>query len=477
MNHHAPRRAAALSLSLLLAGAGLAPCFAAAPNRALRPTRLQAIRAQAAPRRPVAAAAARGLSSALPARPAHQPAAAKAPSGIFGILRGAQGRFSTARQPGGAAAQNVLTGLFDGGSRALSAEENSSEGCPGIGPKADPSQPQPEPEPVVEPQPPLDLPIERFLQHAIGEFFGELAPGQVPGVLFANRRERLGVEAAPTEGQMLSNVKESKRTNAEREQITIKLFVAAGAKYDPARAVVKVPDPTRTDEVQLQEVLDWRGRITGKHNVFVFKKGRTDRILVNSGHVDKVSAGDGVIDNWVGTTLAVHLYQTEKDEPTEATRLYITFAREEEGLVGSRFFLESLPADQRARYEADLNYDSIAMKGGGTEIWENNSDEVLVDAADKAVAAANKSRGPQDRLSLVRKTFSGGDSDSSSFRAQGIAATTIASGLDGGIWDVIHSANDNIRAFDLALYKNTYHVALALLRWLDKNPVKAGGSA
>lgn len=313
---------------------------------------------------------------------------------------------------------------------------------------------------------------EDHVRFAIGEYFGVLAPGEEPGVVVSHQ---VWAQGAPGDDEMLGNVKESKKTNPEREAALIRIFVRNGAKYDPATAKVASPDFTRTDEVQLQEVLDRRGRPTGKHNIFVFKKGRNpDRgIIVNSSHNDKVEAGDGVIDNWSGTTLVAHLHKTERDVETEAGRLYIAFAREEEGLLGSQYFLRSLTPQQRAKLEGDVNYDTIAIKGGGTNSWENNSDNVLLEAGDAAVAEANKTRGPQERLELVRDTLNGGDADSSSFRWQRppIPAMTIYSGPEDLLFSIIHSARDNFGAFDFLLYKNTYQVAVALLHWLDAHPL------
>ena len=128
---------------------------------------------------------------------------------------------------------------------------------------------------------------------------------------------------------------------------------------------------------------------------------------------------------------------------------------------------------------ANLNYDTIAIKGGGTNSWENNSDEVLLAAADAAVAEANKTRGGSDKLDLQRAQLNGGDADSSSFRRQRppIPAMTVFSGPEDLIFSIIHSANDTFGAFDFGLYKNTYLVAMALINWLDGRPLAAAAPA
>lgn len=319
--------------------------------------------------------------------------------------------------------------------------------------------------------------VAEYVGAAVSEYFGALAPGQEPGVVVAKKKHS-GIDAAPTDDEMLTNVKSSSRSNPEREKIAIKLFEKGGATYDATASAVKTPDFTRDGQVQVQEVPGWDGSMS--HNIFVVKKGhpkagQPERVIVITSHNDKVDVGDGVIDNWTGTTMVAHLYASIKDVETEATYVFATFAREEEGLVGSKAWVRSLSPAQRAQIEGNVNYDTIAIKGGETNSWENNSDEVLLDAIDQAVAAANAKRGANEQLSLKRAHLDGGDADSSTFRNQRppIPGMTIYSGPEDLVFSIIHSVNDNIGAFDFALYKNTYLVALALISWLDAHPLKA----
>lgn len=322
--------------------------------------------------------------------------------------------------------------------------------------------------------------IVAHIGNAIGEYFGVLPRGQEPGVV-VSKKKRPAVEGAPTDTEMEDNVKASPRTNPEREQIAIRMFEKAGAKYDAKTSAVTTPDFSRDGQVQVQEVKGWGGEAA--HNIFVVKKGRPkngqpERVIVITSHNDKVDVGDGVIDNWTGTTMVAHLYQSIKDKDTEATYIFAAFAREEEGLVGSKTWVRSLSPAQRALIESNINYDTIAIKGGGTNSWDNQSqdigsDEVMLAMADTAVAEANKGRAAGDQLDLKRQSLNGGDADSSTFRRQRppIPAMTIFSGPEELIFSIIHSAADNIGAFDFALYKNTYLVALAIIGWLDAHPV------
>lgn len=312
-----------------------------------------------------------------------------------------------------------------------------------------------------------------FVEHGRREYFGELAPGEEAGVVVSKRAPASSPEAAPGETEMNDNVKLSPKTNREREDAAAALFARGGAAYDPnAPATAKV-DLTRYDTVQFQDA----GR--GKRNVVVVKKGRTDRIVVVGSHNDKVENSGGVIDNWTGTTMVAHLYQTVKDQPTEATIVFIAHAREEEGLIGSRKFVSSLSREELKRVESNINLDTLAIKGGGTLVWDNGdgwaSAKAMLDAAERAVAEENARRSASDRLTLKREPLNGGDADSSSYRDAGVPwYATFFGGSEELIFSIIHSPRDNFGAFSLPIYKETYFVTLAILKYLDLHGIPAG---
>ena len=304
-----------------------------------------------------------------------------------------------------------------------------------------------------------------IVDRGVSEFFGELAPDQEAGVVVA--RPRATVEGvAPTESEMNDNVKLSPKSLHERENASAALFAHGGASYDSATPTTQKVDLTKYDAVQFQDA----GR--GHRNVVVVKKGRTDRVIVVGSHNDKVSVGDGVIDNWTGTTMVAHLYQTLKDVPTEATIVFISHAREEEGLLGSRKFVSSLAPEELKRVESNINIDTLAIKGGGTLVWDNGdgwaSAKEMLDAADRAVAEENAKRPANDQLNLRREPLNGGDADSSSYRDAGVPwYATFFGGSEDLIFSIIHTPRDNFGAFSLPIYRESYFVTLAVLRYLD----------
>ena len=131
-------------------------------------------------------------------------------------------------------------------------------------------------------------------------------------------------------------------TNPERMKFMVDLFKLGGA----------------TDaDIVLQDA----GR--GRNNIIVTIKGKTDRVIVVGGHYDKVSAGLGKIDNGTGATLVANLYQAMHGMQPDATLVFIAFAREEEGLYGSQAYVKSLDKAKRAKIDAMINLDTLAVDG------------------------------------------------------------------------------------------------------------------
>lgn len=284
---------------------------------------------------------------------------------------------------------------------------------------------------------------ESFAESALRRFFPGLKAGEAAAVYKADSGVRpLG---RPTDGQLDASVKLSPLTNPEREAAIRDLFLQAGA------------DPS---EILTQAIpRGWRGG-EQHYNIQVIKRGRSDKILVIGGHHDKVHVGAGTIDNWTGATMVANLYKALRDVETEHTLVFLTFGAEEQGLVGSRHWLSQLPDAERAKIQAMVNLDTLAVDG--TFSWLNNSDRALLDRADRVAAAAG--------LDLERKGLRGGDSDHSSFRRYGIPAMMFFGASENVIWDIIHSQNDTYASFSLPHYVNNYEVALAMLKDLDADP-------
>lgn len=283
-----------------------------------------------------------------------------------------------------------------------------------------------------------------FAARAQELFLGRaLRPGQTLGVAYP-KPAALPEGAVPSDDELNARVARSPLSNAQRQNVMVELFKLGGA----ADADIVLQDAGR-----------------GASNVIVTKKGRTDRVIVVGAHYDKVGGSGGVIDNWTGASMVANLHQVLRDADTEATIVFIAFAREEEGLIGSSKYVRSLSKEQRAKIDCMLNLDTLAVNG--TWAWQGHSTQLLVD---RIVQVARETNHPAAAARL-----SGGDADSSSFRDAGIPAVTVFGASQDVIFDIIHSPNDNMAAFDLAHYKNAYLLMIEVIKSLDARPLGPDG--
>lgn len=274
-----------------------------------------------------------------------------------------------------------------------------------------------------------------FAQIAEKMFHPQLPMGEHAYVVYP--KAEAGIQGVPTDEEMLNEMRKSPLTNSEREKVAIELLMQAGAKRE---------------EIVLQDAGG------GKNNIYVVKKGKSDKIIVLGAHHDKTpTASAGTIDNWTGTTLTANVLQGMMDFQTDATVIYALFAREEEGLKGSAVFLKSLSAQDKAKIVAMVNLDTLAVDG--TYTWANNSDDFLIQLALKVAKAKG--------LKLTNEQLNGGDSDSSTFRRAGILGMTIFGCSEAMIWKILHSKEDTIKHFSLAHYSNTYNVVIELIKELS----------
>lgn len=150
---------------------------------------------------------------------------------------------------------------------------------------------------------------------------------------------------------------------------------------------------------------------TGR-NIIAAKRGASDSVIVLGAHYDSVEVGQGANDNGSGTAVLLELARVLAQKSYKHTLVFIAFDAEEEGLIGSRHYVTSLPDDVRRKIVAMLNFD---MLGGGTG-------PLLLDGegrVGKLVLDAAKELGIQARGFQLG---SGAGSDHASFRSVGIDA-------------------------------------------------------
>jgi len=149
----------------------------------------------------------------------------------------------------------------------------------------------------------------------------------LPNLLFAD-----GTHFALMNPQVIeSHLKALSKDNTEREAIIHKWFTQSGCSGHITEQTVKhVKQP----------------------NLICVLPGRTDRVIIIGAHFDHVAVGEGAVDNWSGAALLPSLYQSLKATPRGHTFVFVAFTAEEQGLVGSHFYVRQMSPRDVARTEA-----------------------------------------------------------------------------------------------------------------------------
>ena len=153
-------------------------------------------------------------------------------------------------------------------------------------------------------------------------------------------------------------------------------------------------------------------------NVICAPAGQSGQRIVIGGHFDFVDTGQGVVDNWTGSSMLPSLFLSLKTVPRRHTFLFIGFTDEEKGMVGSQYYVHSLGKTGLSQISAMVNLDSLGTNP--TKLERDRGDKRLVNAL-AAVAATF-----QLPLNVVN-VHAVGRSDSDSFQDRKIPTINIHS--------------------------------------------------
>lgn len=186
--------------------------------------------------------------------------------------------------------------------------------------------------------------------------------------------------------------------------------------------------------------------------------GKTKSTIVVGAHLDRAEEGAGVVDDWSGASMLPSLYQSIAHEPRTHTFVFLGFAGEEEGLVGSDFYTKSLTRDERKQIVAMVNLECLGI--GKTEVWTSHSEPIFI----RMLMAMAKSMDlPLGGVNVEQV----GTTDSESFAHYGIARMTITA-ITQDTWPLLHTKNDNIKAINPNLYYDSYRLIAPFLVLLDQ---------
>jgi hypothetical protein len=228
-----------------------------------------------------------------------------------------------------------------------------------------------------------------------------------------------------------------KGDDSVRESALLKLFAEAGCQ---SANLSEQPVPHRKPP-----------------NVICVLPGATPAVIVVGAHFDHVSAGEGIVDNWSGASLLPSLFQSLAGSPRNHTFMFVGFTSEEEGLLGSAYYVKHLSKDQLSTIEAMINLDTLGL--GPTEVWASQSAPWLVNGLAVVARSLN--------LPITGMNMNGvGESDEESFIREKVCTITVHS-LTPQTLHVLHRADDNPRAVHFQDYYDTYRLLAAYLAALD----------
>lgn len=118
---------------------------------------------------------------------------------------------------------------------------------------------------------------------------------------------------------------------------------------------------------------------TGYNVIADWPGGDPNDVLMTGAHLDSVTAGPGINDNGSGSAsiLEAALEVARQNlQPAKHLR-FAWWGAEELGLRGSQFYVTNLPAAERAKIKAYLNFDMVGSPNAGYFVYDgDNSDGV-----------------------------------------------------------------------------------------------------
>ncbi|WP_149826085.1 M28 family metallopeptidase [Streptomyces tailanensis] len=185
------------------------------------------------------------------------------------------------------------------------------------------------------------------------------APAAEPVAAAAPDLPVANVKAHLTQFQSIATANGGNRAHG-RAGYTASLNYVKG-KLDAAGFTTTVQSFTSGGRTGYNLIADWPG-------------GDSDQVLMAGSHLDSVSSGPGINDNGTGSAavLEAALAVSRADyRPTKHLR-FAWWGAEELGLVGSRYYVNNLPAADRARISGYLNFDMIGSPNPGYFVYDDD---------------------------------------------------------------------------------------------------------
>ncbi|MFD3698966.1 M28 family metallopeptidase [Streptomyces sp. NPDC058646] len=244
------------------------------------------------------------------------------------------------------------------------------------------------------------------------------------------------------------------------------------AKLDAAGFTTTLQTFTSSGATGYNLIADWPG-------------GDPNSVLMAGAHLDSVSSGAGINDNGSGsaavleTALAVSRAGLQ---PTKHLR-FGWWGAEELGLIGSKHYVNNLPAAERAKFSGYLNFDMIGSPNPGYFVYD---DDPAIEQTFKNYYAGlgvpteieTEGDGRSDHASFKNVGIPVGGLFTGASRTKSAAQAQKWGGTSGQAFDrCYHSSCDSLSNInDTALDRNADAVAYAIWNLGAATPVPPGPS-
>ena len=184
-------------------------------------------------------------------------------------------------------------------------------------------------------------------------------------------------------------------------------------------------------------------------NVIAEKKGPGESVVVLGGHYDSVPGIAGANDNASGAAVLVTLARMLADVDLPFTIRIVPFGSEELGLLGSRFYVESLSENELENTKAMLNFDALGTGSGVSVFGDGDITALVSDIGDQVNVDV-----------AVTLGLRGGSSDFASFWEAGVPYLMFF----GDDVSRIHTERDTLEFVQAEMLGGAAAVAAALLQ-------------
>ncbi|MFL1902411.1 M28 family metallopeptidase [Streptomyces tauricus] len=133
------------------------------------------------------------------------------------------------------------------------------------------------------------------------------------------------------------------------------------AKLDAAGFTTVIQQFTSSGSTGYNLIADWPG-------------GDTNQVVMSGSHLDSVSSGPGINDNASGSAAVLEAalaVSRAQYQPTKHLR-FAWWGAEELGMVGSRYYVNSLTTANRAKISGYLNFDMIGSPNPGYFVYDDD---------------------------------------------------------------------------------------------------------